>query len=644
MKKHQHILKTVVVLSGVAMVVSCATDKTDSLNPKTADILKKGRMTIVATQADFEGDTRTALDEDKSVDWVDTDLVGVFIHAHNADGELYPTLNAPFAIADMNTETGSATFTGEFIECEGTVETVDYYVYHPYHENCGEEPTAAEITLPTTQHPTASSFDGAADVMFGKASTVGTLVGKNEYGGDINFTFTRPFSLGKFTFTNIPAEVTAPENETVYSVKFTFDGGLNLAGDFTVDLTADTKEIVPVDMTNVITLDYSNQTIKLNNLTAYWIIAPATVTTMTVEIVTTNHTITKSFTGKNLQFKPNAINSGAVSLTGASSVLIGDVMSRISDPVFKAFLEEQMTLQGWDANADGALSPEEALVVRTLDVTGLGIASLAGLEYFTKLVTLRCSSNELASLDVDGNADLVGIDCSTNKIPSLNLSKNLLLRNLYCNNNGLTSLDVTANTALRNLYCYNNKITALDVTHNASLQMVQCYGNKIEELDVTHNPSLTILDCGDNALSSLDVTANPLLTELYCYSNTLTSLDVTTNTALTSLECYGNGLSTLDVTQNTALTNLLCYSNSLTSIDVAANTALEHLNCFDNLLTELDVTGNTSLVLLYFNDNPGNGVDTFPVKAWFSGAPTEAEFTYIDWTYGDAVISPVYSE
>jgi hypothetical protein len=331
MKNLQTILKSIAALAGVAMVAGCATDET---HVKSVNLTATGKMTIIATQADFAGGSRTELDDDGSVDWLANDMLGVFIRACNADGDEYPTLNEPYLINELEAETGIATFTGGFIECEGEVASVDYYVYRPYHENCGTDASTATLELPATQYPTVVSFDGAADIMFGSASTTGTEIGFDEQGEEIKFSFERPFSIGKFTFTNIPGEVADPSAERVYSVKFTFDEGLNLVGQFTVDLTdpeAAFKRVNPVVMTNVITLDYSDRAIKLSDLTAYWVMAPALVSTMTVEIETTNHTITKTFSDKNLAFIPNAINSGQVNLAGANVADLDDVLSRITD-------------------------------------------------------------------------------------------------------------------------------------------------------------------------------------------------------------------------------------------------------------------------------------------------------------------------
>ena len=194
------------------------------------------------------------------------------------------------------------------------------------------------------------------------------------------------------------------------------------------------------------------------------------------------------------------------------------------------------------------------------------------------------------------------------------------LTELYCLSNQLTSLDVSANTALTKLYCQNNQLTSLDVSGCTAL---------------------TYLNCGSNQLTSLDVSANTALTKLYCQNNQLTSLDVSGCTALTYLNCGSNQLTSLDVSANTALTTLWCYYNQLESLDVSANTALMVLECDDNQLTSLDVSANTALTFLECEDNPGDGVSTFPVTAWFDNdtKPDNLEIYQEQWTYGGKTIT-----
>jgi Leucine-rich repeat (LRR) protein len=150
---------------------------------------------------------------------------------------------------------------------------------------------------------------------------------------------------------------------------------------------------------------------------------------------------------------------------------------------------------------------------------------------------------------------------------------------------------------------------------------------------------LTYLNCLYNQLTSLDLSKNTALTTLYCSWNQLASLDLSKNTALTQLNCDSNGLTSLDVSKNTALTYLDCYGNGLTSLDLSKNTALIYLDCCDNGLTSLDVSNNTALTYLYCGNNPGDGVATFPITAWFDNTSLPVSFPVWSWTYNGKTIT-----
>ena len=212
----------------------------------------------------------------------------------------------------------------------------------------------------------------------------------------------------------------------------------------------------------------------------------------------------------------------------------------------------------------------------------------------------------------------------------------------YDNPGTLTSLrGIEYFEALEVLFCLYNQLTSLDVSRNTALTYLDCDDNLLPSLDVSRNTALTYLSCAVNELTSLDVSANTELTDLACNSNELTSLDVSRNTTLTYLDCDGNLLTSLDVSRNTALTYLDCDDNLLPSLDVSRNTALTELYCSDNQLTSLDVSRNTALTQLYCSYNPGDGVSSFPVTAWFDNetVPAGLDVYASSWTYDGKTIT-----
>ena len=164
------------------------------------------------------------------------------------------------------------------------------------------------------------------------------------------------------------------------------------------------------------------------------------------------------------------------------------------------------------------------------------------------------------------------------------------------------------------------------------------FAQKLQELGhISDAENITSADMEKiAAITELDVSGT------YENRGTLTSLQgIEYFESLTELVCYYNQLTSLDVSANTALTELECDDNQLTSLDVSANTALTELYCLSNQLTSLDVSANTALTFLECEDNPGDGVSTFPVTAWFDNdtKPDNLEIYQEQWTYGGKTIT-----
>lgn len=292
--------------------------------------------------------------------------------------------------------------------------------------------------------------------------------------------------------------------------------------------------------------------------------------------------------------------SATCQVTVSPPVIIEINETNFPDANFRKYLLEQ------SYGKDGFLTTEEIESVLEINVTDYSIKSLEGVEIFTKLRYLYCSNNQLTSLDVSNNTDMLFLECEKNKLTSLDLSNNTQLQAVWCYSNLLTSLDVSNCTSLTKLWCNNNELFSLECSDNSALKELKCTENNISYLDLQRNQELMSLSCSDNKLSSLDVSHNVNLKSLYCKSNLLESLNVSNNTKLETLDCYQNKLVSLDVTNNPNLKNLDCSSNKLTSIDVSKNTSLAQLTCSFNQLTSL-IVSNTQLTYLNIQRNQIEG-------------------------------------
>jgi Leucine-rich repeat (LRR) protein len=175
----------------------------------------------------------------------------------------------------------------------------------------------------------------------------------------------------------------------------------------------------------------------------------------------------------------------------------------IPDANFKAALLADTAI---NTNGDTEIeSCEAAAFSGEINVSEKGIADLTGIEAFTVLQLLNCSSNQLTELDVSKNMALAGLDCSSNQLTTLDVSKNIGLLFFSCFENQLTVLDVSKNIALISLACLENKLIALDISKNMDLMALGCGENQLTALDLTNNKNLIRLWCENNPLTCIKV-------------------------------------------------------------------------------------------------------------------------------------------
>ena len=278
-----------------------------------------------------------------------------------------------------------------------------------------------------------------------------------------------------------------------------------------------------------------------------------------------------------------------------------DVAEEIEDEIFR-----QYCLDEFDRSPkDGKLSLKEVRGVSVLDVKGLGITSLAGVEYFSNLNDLNCSTNLLESIDISKNKNLLVLDCSYNEsLADIDVSENVMLTDLTLWGVSLRNIDVRQNTALRLLVISNNPVGTLDVSANRELDYLNCNETELTQLDVGNNVKLRSLYCANNQLSTLDVSKNTSLGLLWCDNNSLVNINLFQNLELETLSCSGNRIETLDVSRNVMLISLYCDRNRLTTLDVRQNTKLREITCSSNNLTgSIDLSLN-KLQRFNFKNNP----------------------------------------
>ena len=170
------------------------------------------------------------------------------------------------------------------------------------------------------------------------------------------------------------------------------------------------------------------------------------------------------------------------------------------DAVFRKYVQDHFDKKDMAGNQDYHLDPSsESSAVKELNLSGLGISNLKGIEFFPNLEKL---------------------DCSDNKITHLNVSQNTKLTELNCQNNQLVQLVVTGCTELTSLDCSQNQLPSLDVSNQTKLQTLNCSHNKLTTLNLENNTKLIlVLDCSDNLLTSLKMKNCSYLSVLNVFNN-----------------------------------------------------------------------------------------------------------------------------
>jgi hypothetical protein len=84
----------------------------------------------------------------------------------------------------------------------------------------------------------------------------------------------------------------------------------------------------------------------------------------------------------------------------------------IPDAIFKSYLVEN-----FDKNKDGNITIREALAIKDLNISGMGIEKLDGIEKLANLTSLDCSNNQIEELELRYNRKLEKLVCTGNKVP-----------------------------------------------------------------------------------------------------------------------------------------------------------------------------------------------------------------------------------
>ena len=192
----------------------------------------------------------------------------------------------------------------------------------------------------------------------------------------------------------------------------------------------------------------------------------------------------------------------------APIMLLGTFVFGQLTPVPDSNFEQALINLGHDSGPiNGTIPTANIDTVVNLNVSGLSISDLTGIEAFTALKILDCNSNSLTSLNVSQNANLTDFRCDVNQLTSLDVTQNNSLLYLNCGVNQISNIDLTQNIALITFSCDLSPLSSLDVSQNIALTYLRCPINQLTNVDVRN---------GNNAnFTYFDVQINPNLKCIY---------------------------------------------------------------------------------------------------------------------------------
>ena len=156
----------------------------------------------------------------------------------------------------------------------------------------------------------------------------------------------------------------------------------------------------------------------------------------------------------------------------------------------------QYVLDNIDTDKDKKLSAAEIKAAKTIDVSGLGISNLKGIERFTYATDLFAANNKLTSVNITKNTKVAYLNLSNNSLAgTLDLSKCTNLRVVKYGSNKLTKVVMPSKKYLKNLDFVDASSNKFTTQANAGLNIGDTdYVKSLSEVNASNN-AITSFNC-----------------------------------------------------------------------------------------------------------------------------------------------------
>ncbi len=310
----------------------------------------------------------------------------------------------------------------------------------------------------------------------------------------------------------------------------------------------------------------------------------------------------------------------------------------IPDPIFKEYL---LSVQNLDSNSDGEIQVEEAEQpgIFQLNVRGLGITNLTGIEAFKNLKLFDCSENPLTDVDFSENIELFNLSISNCEIDSIDLSTLDKLSSFNAQNCNLSEIDLSLNIDLSSLTLTANNLSELDVSNNSNLRILRAASNNLSQINLTNNLALDRINLSINIFEEIDLSNQNLVSELILHTNQLSELNLIHMVELVNLSCQNNNLDFLNIDNSDSLIIMSASQNNLTELNLSNKPNLIRVSFANNFISELDLNESQKLEWLKFENNLMKEIDVsnHPKLTLFESSNNM--FTVLDLTSTDSLTS-----
>ncbi|WP_128330226.1 hypothetical protein [Apibacter sp. HY039] len=165
-------------------------------------------------------------------------------------------------------------------------------------------------------------------------------------------------------------------------------------------------------------------------------------------------------------------------------------------------------------------------------------------------------------------------------------------------------LDCTPFTFLAGIITSHNDLDSINISKNENLLYLFVPNSKLSSLKLSRSSSgLQVLDISYNEIKSLDLSNCINLDEITVNNNELTELFLPSSTKLLRLDASNNLLSEINLSNSPSLKEINLFNNLINKIDLSVNLNLRRLNVEKNRLASLDVSKNTHLIWIYLKEN-----------------------------------------